>query len=98
MSVFGKGEMIEGLRRLYVGGRELTRAEATLVVDELLAQMRSAIVGGADVRLPHVGTLAVVRRAARSGIAPNGMPYESPEHATLGVRPAADLLDALNGG
>jgi len=50
---------------------ELTKEKATTVVDAVLEHIKSALQGGAEVRLPDFGTFKVAARKEREGRNPS---------------------------
>ena len=76
---------------------ELTKDKATAVVDSVIGNIRSALQGGGEVRLPDFGTFKVAKRKEREGRNPaTGQTIKIPASRVAKFTPAKGLKDALN--
>lgn len=76
-------------------GVPLEPTEAVLKV--LRAQMTSVLAAGGEIKLPGVGTFAVVATAARSVPSPSGNRTEVPAGRRVRFRPARALKQRIAG-
>jgi DNA-binding protein HU-beta len=76
---------------------ELTKEKATVVVDAVLAHIRTSMKNGQEVRIPDFGTFKVAARKARDGRNPaTGETIKIPASRVPKFTPAKGLKDALN--
>jgi DNA-binding protein HU-beta len=76
---------------------ELTKEKATVVVDAVLAHIRTSMKNGQEVRIPDFGTFKVAARKAREGRNPaTGATIKIPASRVPKFTPAKGLKDALN--
>lgn len=75
----------------------LSKAAAGRVLGALNGCIQTHLVAGHAVRLGELGELKPVARAARSGVRPDGTPYESAPSKGVRLRLGAPLKRALNG-
>ena len=76
---------------------EMTKEKATIVVDAVLAHIRTSMKNGQEVRIPDFGTFKVAARKAREGRNPaTGETIKIPASRVPKFTPAKGLKDALN--
>lgn len=75
----------------------LSPAQSEVALKALRAQMASALAAGGEIKLPGVGTFAVVATAARSVPSPSGNRTEVPAGQRVRFRPAKALKERLAG-
>jgi DNA-binding protein HU-beta len=93
MLTMSKKDLIDAVSR----DCELTKEKATTVVDAVLEHIKSALQGGAEVRLPDFGTFKVAARKEREGRNPStGATIKIPASRVAKFTPAKGLKDALN--
>lgn len=78
---------------------DLTKEQATSVIDATLDHIRSTLKSGGEVRLPDFGTFKVADRKAREGRNPmTGKTIQIAASKVAKFTPAKGLKEALNQG